>query len=68
VAKESKFHPDFVTDAEGRQTGVVLPIDEYYELIEDLADLAAAAERAGESTVSHEKVRAQLKRDGLLPS
>ncbi len=61
-----KFHPQFVTDTSGRQTAVILPLGEYYELMEDLDDLAMAAERTDEPTVPHAKVVAELKADGYL--
>ena len=36
------------------------------ELLEDLADLTAVAERMGEPTFSHAKVVAELREDGYL--
>lgn len=62
-----ELRAQYVTDEEGKKTAVILPIDEFDELVEDLADLAALAERREEPTLSHEEVRAKLKRDGLLP-
>lgn len=56
----------FLTDQKGKRTAVVVPIDEYEELMEDLEDLAAIAERKSEPTVPLEKVIARLKKDGLL--
>ncbi|MDA1055404.1 MAG: hypothetical protein O3C40_33815 [Planctomycetota bacterium] len=61
-----KLHPQFVTDAAGRQTAVILPLGEYNELMEDLDDLAIAAERVDEPTVPHAKVVAELRKDGYL--
>lgn len=61
-----RFHPQYVTDADGRQTGVILPIEEYSELLEDLDDLAAAAERIAEPSVPHAAVLAELKEDGYI--
>lgn len=61
-----KLNPQFVMDAHGQQTAVLLPLEEYNELLEDLADLAVAAERIGEPTVPHSQVVAELKRDGYL--
>jgi hypothetical protein len=60
------LHLQYVTDPEGRKTAVILPIQEYDELLEDLADLAALAERRDERTVPHDRVIAELKRDGFL--
>lgn len=61
-----QLHPQFITDESGNKTGVILPINEYKELLEDLDDLAVAAERRDESLVSHDELVAELKRDGLL--
>jgi len=56
----------YVTDDTGRRTAVLLPIDQYEKLLEDLEDLAAIAERRNEPTISHEELIQELKRDGLL--
>lgn len=58
----------YVTDDVGRKTAVLLPIEDYQRLLEDLEDLAAIAERRNEPTVSHEDLIEELKRDGLLPA
>jgi hypothetical protein len=59
-------HPQYITDDQGRKTGVILSIDAYTELLEDLADLAAVAERRSEDSVSHRDLLAALKNDGLI--
>jgi len=61
------LHPQYLTDAKGRQKAVLLPIEEYRRLLEDLADLAVVAERVSEGTVPHSKVVAELRADGYLP-
>jgi hypothetical protein len=61
-----KLHPQYVTDAAGLHTAVILPLGEYTQLLEDLNDLAAVAERVDEPTVPHAKVVAELKEDGYL--
>ncbi len=58
----------YVTDETGKKTAVLLPIEQYEKMLEDLADLAAIAERRNEPTVSHEEMVKELKRDGLLPA
>ncbi|HEY9283844.1 MAG TPA: hypothetical protein VIP46_10355 [Pyrinomonadaceae bacterium] len=55
----------YVTNQNGEKTAVIIPYDEFQELLEDLEDLAALAERRDEPTVSHGEVLAELKRDGL---
>jgi len=56
----------YITDETGKKTAVILPIEEFEELLEDLQDLAILAERRDEPTISHEEVIARLKRDGYL--
>lgn len=61
------LNPQYVTDENGQQTAVIIPIGVFRELLEDIEDLATVAERREEPTIPHEDVIAQLKRDGLLP-
>jgi hypothetical protein len=56
----------YITDEKGKKTAVILPIEEFEELLEDLHDLAILAERRDEPTIPHEEVVARLKRDGYL--
>lgn len=60
------LHPQYITDEAGKRVSVVLPMDEYESLLEDLEDLAAIAERRDEPGISHDDVVEGLKRDGLL--
>ena len=66
MTKLQNLHPKYVTDSEGRQTDVILPVNEYNELLEDMKDLAVVAERKDEPTVSHAKVVAELRDNGYL--
>ena len=56
----------YITDETGKKTAIILPIEEFEELLEDLQDLAILAERRDEPTIPHEDVIARLKRDGYL--
>jgi hypothetical protein len=58
--------PQYITNDKGDKTAVVLPIDVFQEMIEDIEDLACIAERREEPTISHEDLIAELKKDGLL--
>lgn len=58
--------PQYITDDQGNRVSVVLPVDVYQELLDDLEDLAAVAERKDEETVSHDDVIHQLKAIGKL--
>ena len=60
------LNPQYITNEAGEKTSVILPIEEFHELIEDIEDLAIVAERRGETTISHERLVAELKKDGLL--
>lgn len=60
------LHPKFITDENGVKTEVILPLAEYEELLADLEDLAAIAERKDEPSIPWETVKQQLKADGLL--
>ena len=55
-----------VTDASGEKSAVILPIEQFRQLVEDLADLAIVAERVEESTISHQQLIDELNADGLL--
>lgn len=54
------LHPKFITDENGLKLEAVLPIAEYEELLEDLEDLAAIAERKDEPTRPLEDVLKEL--------
>jgi PHD/YefM family antitoxin component YafN of YafNO toxin-antitoxin module len=51
----------FVTDENGEKTAVILPIEEFENLLEDLNDLAILAERREEATISFDEVMERLK-------
>ena len=50
----------YVVDENGNRTAVMLPIEEYEELLEDLQDLAVIAQRGDEPTVPLDVVVEQL--------
>jgi PHD/YefM family antitoxin component YafN of YafNO toxin-antitoxin module len=56
----------YITNQAGEKTAVILSLDEFQELLEDIEDLAAVAERRDEPTVSHDEFIAELKHDGLI--
>lgn len=63
----SELQAQYVTNEAGEKTAVILPIEEFMELLEDMEDLAILAERRDEPTVSFDEVKNRLKKDGLLP-
>jgi PHD/YefM family antitoxin component YafN of YafNO toxin-antitoxin module len=50
----------------GKPTAVILPLEKYAELLEDLQDLAVIARRKNEPTIPLAEVKARLKRNGAL--
>lgn len=56
----------YQTDAQGRRTAVVLPIAEYEQLLEDLHDLAAVAERRDDETIDEAELRRRLAGGGAV--
>lgn len=45
---------------------MILSLDEYEELLQDLEDLAAIAERRDEDVISREEVISELKKNGYI--
>ena len=56
----------YVVDAEGRKLAVLLSLEQYEKLMEDLHDLAVVAERRDEQTISLQDLKQRLKKDDLL--
>ncbi len=56
----------YIVDAKGRKTGVLLSLKEYEKLLEDLHDLAVIAERKREKPIPLEQMKRRLKKDGLI--
>ncbi len=56
----------FVTDADGHKTAVILPIEEYAEMMEDLQMGRAARESKGEPRRPFEKVVEELRSAGEI--
>jgi len=50
----------------GKRTAVILPIDEYEELLQDLDDLAVIARRKNEPTIPLAEVKRRQKNNGAL--
>ena len=61
-----EMQAQYITDDKGKKTAVILPIEEFEELLEDIEDLAVLLERRDEPTIPFDEVIAKLKQDGLL--
>ena len=62
----STLQEQFVINARGKKTGVILSLKKYQKLMEDLHDLAVVAERRSEKPIPLDEMKRRLKRDGLL--
>ncbi len=60
------LHEQFIIDESGKKKAVILPIEDYEELLEDIHDLAVIAERKDEPTTGFEEIKKRLKADGLI--
>lgn len=56
----------FVVNAEGKKTGVLLSVKQYEKLLEALHDLAVIAARRDEEPITLEEMQRRLQQDGLL--
>ncbi|MCK4526577.1 type II toxin-antitoxin system Phd/YefM family antitoxin [candidate division WOR-3 bacterium] len=56
----------YLVDKKGQKKAVVLPIEKYEELLEDIHDLAIIAERRDEPATSFGELKKRLKENGIL--
>lgn len=54
----------YVVDANGTKTAVLLSVEQYEQLLEDLHDLAVVAERRSETPISLTAMQAGLQNEG----
>lgn len=64
--EKAHLHPQFLMNEQGQKTSVLLPVEEFYELLEDLEDLAVCAKRRDEPTIPMEEVIKELGLEGLV--
>ena len=61
-----ELDPQYITNEAGEKISVVLPLAKFQELLEDIEDLAAIAERREEPTIPHDEFVKELKQDGII--
>ena len=61
-----RSHKQFIVDEKGKKTAIVLSLEEYEELLEDIHDLAIIAERRDDPIISFDELKKRLKTDGLI--
>lgn len=61
-----EFQRHYLVNEKGEKKAIILPIEEYETLLEDLHDLAIIAERREELIIPFEVLKKRLKNDGIL--
>jgi PHD/YefM family antitoxin component YafN of YafNO toxin-antitoxin module len=59
-------HEQYVVDAKGNKTGVILSLKRYQQLLEDLHDLAVVVERREERPLSLDEMKRRLQKDRAI--
>ena len=60
------LHPQYITNDNGEKMSVILPIQEFENIIEDIEDVVIVAQRKDENLTSHQNVLEELKQDGII--
>lgn len=55
-----RSHKQFIVDEKGKKTAIVLSLEEYEELLEDIHDLAVIAERRDDPIISFDELKKRL--------
>ena len=66
VKRVREIKEQFIVDENGKKIAVIIPIEKYKELLEDLHDLAVIAERREEEVIPFDEVKRRLKERGLI--
>lgn len=51
------MNTQFIVDESGKKTSVILPVEDYEELLGDIHDLAVIAERKDEPSISVDELK-----------
>ncbi len=60
------MNTQFIVDEAGKKTSVILPVEDYEELLENIHDLTVIAERKNEPSISLVDLKNRLKTDELI--
>ena len=66
LKKYANLLPQFIVDAKGKRSMVLLKMEVFEDLLEDLEDLAVIADRRNEPGIPWEAVKKELKANGRL--
>ena len=61
-----ELNPSYITDEAGEKLSVILPVEEYENLLEELEDLISIAQRKDEDITSHKDFIKELEEDGII--
>lgn len=67
MLKLNELNVQYITNKAGERRSIIMPSEDFEALLEDLEDMAFVVERRHEPAIYHEELKAQLKKDGLLP-
>ena len=56
----------YIINEKGKKTAAILPIEKYERLLEDLHDLSIIADRRDEPSISFNKIKEKLHKNGAL--
>jgi hypothetical protein len=56
----------FVIDKKEKRLSVILPLERYERMLEDIHDLAVVAERREEKPISFDEMKQRLEKDDIL--
>jgi len=56
----------YITDEQGKKQSVILPVETYQAILEDIQDLVTIAERKKEKSISLAEFKKGLRKDGLI--
>jgi len=63
-----EYPPKYIVDANGNKTEVILSIELYEQMLEDIHDLAIVAERRSQQAISLAEMKKRLNLNGTLSS
>lgn len=58
---------EYIVDGRGKKKAVILTIEQYERLLQDIHDLSLIADARSKPSSSLEEVEARLRKDGILP-
>lgn len=65
-SKTTSLRGGYVSNRQGKRTGIVLSLKRYSRLMEDLHNLAVIAERRDEKPATADEMKKRLRKRGLL--